>query len=123
MRRPSIIPYTRYALEATEYAGEQGKFYPFHLGLYRAYWEDGKDLGNLEVIREVAGDCDLDWQELRHALESGRYQEPVMTQYREAMELGIRGIPAFLIGEYLFTGARPYEVFRAVVGKVLKPDS
>ena len=47
----SAISYTMYALEATEYAGEQRQFDPFHRGLYQAYWEKGSDLGDLEVIR------------------------------------------------------------------------
>ena len=120
MRRPPVTPNTLYALEATEHASERGLFYPFHLGLYKAYWEHGKDIGSLEVIRDVAVECGLEWPELEERLESSYYQERVMTQFREAMELGIRGIPAFLIGEYLFTGARPYETFKTVMEKVLE---
>ena len=36
------------------------------------------------------------------------------------MGLGIDGIPGFLIGRYLFTGARPYEVFQSVMSKVIE---
>ena len=120
MRRPDVISYSGYALEATEYAKEQGAFDQFHLQLYRDYWENGRDLGDLEVIGEAAEACALDWPELRDRLESDYYQERVESQYREAMQLGITGIPAFLIEGFLFTGARPYEVFKAVMGKVLK---
>ena len=120
MRRPSIVSYTRYALEATEYAKEQGRFDPFHRELYRAYWEDGADLGDLGVIKEAADGCGLDSDELLGRLESRYYEEPVLDQYQEGRELGIQGIPAFLIGNVLFTGARPYKVFEAVMGKVLE---
>lgn len=123
MRRPPITSYTMYALEATEYAQQMGMFDPFHRALYRAYWEDGKDLGDLDVIRVVAQECGLSWEELREALESRRYQETVMGQYQEAMSLGIRGIPAFLIGNVLFTGARPYEIFKAVINKYLEQEA
>ena len=119
MRRPPVTPNTLYALEATEHANQRGLFYPFHLGLYKAYWEHGKDIGSLEVIRDVAVECGLDWPELEERLESSFYQDTVMSQFREAMELGIQGIPAFLIGEYLFTGARPYDTFKTVMEKVL----
>ena len=119
MRRPPIVSYTMYALEATEYAKEQGAFDPFHKELYRTYWEDGKDLGDLEVIGDVAGTCGLDRRELLDRLESGHYQGQVMSEFHNATDLGIRGIPAFLIDRYLLTGARPYETFQAVMEKVL----
>ena len=80
----------------------------------------GRDLGDLQVIRGVAEECDLDWSDLEERLKRGDYADSVMSQYREATELGITGIPAFLIGKYLFTGARPYDVFKSVVGRVVQ---
>ncbi len=120
MRRSALTPYTQYALETTEYAKEQGSFDAVHRALYRAYWEDGKDLGNFEVLEEVAGNCGLDWHELRDRLESRHYEQAVVNQFQEGVGLGINGIPGFLIGNILFTGARPYSVFKAVMGKTLE---
>ena len=119
MRRPPLVSYTMYALEATEYAKEHGQFFPFHEGLYKAYWEDGKDLGDLAVIEAVAGQCGLDTADLRQHLDSRHYEETVMRDFQEATNMGVHGIPAFLIGKYLFTGARPYQDFQAVVERVL----
>ena len=117
MRRPPLVPYTMYALEATEYAQEQGLFDSFHLGAYKAYWEEGRDLGDLEVIQGIASKCGLDWPELSQRLSSGYYRETVLAQYQEAVSLGIRGIPAFLIGNQLFTGAQPYEIFKLALAR------
>ena len=120
MRPPAVTPNTMYALQATEYAKRKGVFLPFHRGLYKAYWEDGHDLGDPEVVRDVAEEYGLSWPEMAEELRSGVYEETVTGQFREAMELGVRGIPAFLMGRYLFTGARPYEAFQAVMDKVLE---
>jgi len=38
------------------------------------------------------------------------------------MEHGIRGIPTFLIGHLMFSGARSYETFQGVVDRVLTPE-
>ena len=122
MRRPPLTPYSMYALEATEYAKEQELFDPFHRGLYRAFWEDSKDIGDLSVIRDVAEGTGLDWPSLEQRLESRYYEEKVMRQYREAMDLGINGIPGFVIGKYMFTGAQGYDVFKAVVERVLHEE-
>ena len=119
MRRPPKIAYTMYALQASEYAKEQGLFESFHKGLYKAYWEFGKDIGDLDVIKEVAIAEHLDWTELGPMLESNQYEESVMQQYTEAMDMGINGIPGFLIGRYLLTGARPYEFFQSIMTKAI----
>ena len=117
MRRSPLTPYTMYALEATEYAQQCGQFYPFHLAAYKAYWEEGKNLGDMSVIQELALKRDLDWPELSERLESGYYRETVLAQFQEAVDLGIRGIPAFLIGNQLFTGAQPYEIFKLAMAR------
>ena len=117
MRRSARTPYTMYILEATEYAQEKGQFDAFHRAAYKAYWEDLKDIGDLEVIRETAQSCGLDWGELSERLQSGHHRKTVMAQYQEALHLGIRGIPAFLVGNQLFTGAQPYEIFKLAVSR------
>lgn len=122
MRPPSKTPYTMYALEATEFAKEQGCFEPFHRLMYKAVWEHGKDIGDLAVIREAAEEVGMDWSDLEGKLESRHYESAVMDQYRQAMDIGIEGVPGFIIGKVLFTGAQPYEVFQDVINKVLNED-
>ena len=117
MRRSPLTPYTMYALEATEYAQQNGQFDAFHLAAYKAYWEEGKNLGDMTVIRELALECELDWPELSERLESGYYRDTVVAQYQHAVDLGIQGIPAFLIGNQLFTGAQPYEIFKLAMAR------
>ena len=85
----------------------------------KAYWEEGADLGDMAVLKSLAKRSALDWAVLKHRLESGHYREQVLAQHRDAVSLGIRGIPAFLIGNLLFTGAQPYEVFKGVKDQVL----
>ena len=119
MRPPKVTPNTMRILEATEHAQQQGKFMEFHRAAYRAFWEDGKDLGDLAVIGEVAEEVSLDSTELITQLESGHYTSAVMEQYQEAMQHGIRGIPTFLVGNLMFTGAHPYEVFKTAMNRVL----
>ena len=117
MRRSALTPYTMFALEATEYAQQQGKFDVFHHATYEAYWTDGKDLGDMDVIREITLKCGLDWSELSERLESGFYRDTVMAQHRQAVDLGISAVPAFLIGNLLFTGAQPYEIFQLAMAR------
>ena len=119
MRRPSKTPYTLLALEATEYAEDQGLGDQFYSNTMRAFWEEGVDLGDISVLQRLAEESGLNWQELAHHLESGRYRPTVVEHYQEAVRLGIHGIPAFLIGQQLVIGAQPYEVFKQLVDRIL----
>jgi predicted DsbA family dithiol-disulfide isomerase len=120
MRPPRITPNTMRILEATEYAQQNGKFLEFHHAAYKAYWEERKDLGDLAVIGELAQSASLDSAELLNRLEGNYYTSTVMNQYQEALHYGIRGIPTFVIGNLLFTGAHPYEIFQSAINKFLE---
>ena len=120
MRPPRVTPNTMYILEATEYAQQQGKFMEFHHAAYQSYWEERKDLGDLAVIQELAQSVSLDSAELLERLESNYYTNTIMGQYQHALQYGIRGIPTFVVGNLLFTGAHPYEIFQSAMKKVLE---
>lgn len=119
MNRPPITSYTRLALEATEYAKNTPFVDAFHEEAYRIYWTDGKDLGRLEVIREVAERVGMDWSELCAHLEARTYKEEIERQHQEAMQVGVTGIPAFVLGRYFFMGAQPYELFKEVAERAM----
>jgi len=119
MRPPPVTPNTMYALEATEYAQQQGKFLEFHRAAYQSYWSEGQDLGELKVLEEIARGVGLDSAELRQWLEGNHYTDTVMGQYQQALGYGIRGNPTFLVGILLFTGAHPYPIFQSAMKRVL----
>ena len=122
MRPPSVTPNTRYALEATEYAQRQGKFMEFHHAAYKAYWQEGQDLGQLSALAEVARSVSLNAEEMLEHLENHTYSAAVMQQYQEALQYGIRGIPTFVVGNLMFTGAHPYAIFRSAIDQYLKGE-
>ena len=119
MRPPFVTPNTMYALEATEYAQQHGKFMEFHHAAYKVYWDERKDLGQLDVLAEVARSVSLDADEMIQGLETHEFSNKVMGQYQEALQYGIRGIPTFVVGNLLFTGAHPYDIFKSAINQYL----
>ncbi len=115
MKRPAFIACSRPALEAAEYAKEQAKFDQFHLAVFKAYWEEGRNIGLRSVLRSVAEGCGLDGDELERCLNEGRYADRIDRQNEEARAWGINGIPAYVIGDQLVEGAQPYEIFQRAV--------
>ncbi len=116
LRLPPIQPRTRKALEAAEYAREESKFDEMHMALFRAFFEDGKDIGKGETLLEVGASVGLDREKLRAALEEERYTEKVLDDEQLALRLGVGSVPTMLVssaGEPLqnaevITGAQPY---------------
>ena len=117
MKRSPVVPNSMYALEASIHAQQSGVFDQFHKAAYRAYWQDGRNLGNMDVIEELAGQCGIDWAPLAERLRSGYYRQAVTDQHQEATDLGIWAVPAFIIGGRLLSGAQPYEVFQRAMAQ------
>jgi predicted DsbA family dithiol-disulfide isomerase len=120
MKRPPLVPNTRKAHEATEFAKEAGGLLPFHRTLFRAYWEAEENIGDAEVLCRLGAECGLEAAELRSALADGRYAERVEEQITWARSAGITGVPTFIFDErFALVGAQEYEVFRDVASRVV----
>ena len=107
---PAHAPRSLSALRLTEHARAQGLHRPFHDRLMDAYWAEGQDLGDQEVLMRLAADVGLDGAQ--EVLASDAYAEAIRRSTSQAHALGINGIPAFLLDRRLLVlGAQPREVF------------
>lgn len=120
MRRPQWSPNTMLVHEATAYAKEQGKEDTFHHVAAAAYWENGTDLADLDVVKGFAEESGLNWSELAPLLESHHYQGQVMENYEAAKALGIGGTPSYMIAGELLKGDVSLEELQAAVEKASK---
>lgn len=97
---PSVCPrpYTRLAFEGLFFATEQGRDNVYADLVYRAYFEEEQDIGDLNVLCSLAGRTGLDTNAFRQALETGTYT----AQVKEAVDysrntLQVSGIPAIYL--------------------------
>ena len=121
MKRPPLVPNTRRAHEATEFAKEAGRLLLFHRAVFRAYWEDEENIGDIDVLCRICAECGLDAAELRAALEDGRFARPVEEQIEWSGTAGITGVPTFIFDEkFSLVGAQDYEVFRDVARRIVE---
>jgi predicted DsbA family dithiol-disulfide isomerase len=117
---------SRPALQAAEFAREQGRFDAMHHELFKAYWDKGRDVSDIAVLREVASRAGVDAAGMEAAVAANRYGDYLDARRSEAEELMINGIPAHVIADrYLVMGAQPYDLFERVMAKagVPKRDS
>jgi predicted DsbA family dithiol-disulfide isomerase len=117
--RREIVPSTRRAHEAAEYARTRGALGPMHAALLRRYWTEGQDLHAMETLRGAAEDAHLDPDELQRAIEAGTHRTAVEASVREAAELGIHAVPTFIFdGRHAVQGAHELPVFRSVMQRL-----
>ncbi len=104
------------ALQAAEFSREKGRFEPFHAALFAAYFSHGLDIGDIDVLRQIGGEVNLDVESMVRDLQSGRYLPRVREAQEEAARLGVTGVPTFFIGDKKsVVGAQPLEVFRRIL--------
>ena len=125
LRLPPVQPRSRLALEAAAFAQSQGRFDAMHEGLFRAFFQGGRDLADEAVLLDVAAAAGLDREALRAALREGRHTAAVLADERLAHALGISGVPGMLVhagdrgAARWISGAQPYAALRRVVDEVL----
>jgi predicted DsbA family dithiol-disulfide isomerase len=110
------------AHEAALWADAYGDGEAFRRAVYRAYFVDGLNIAQPDVLADLARSSNLDAEALRQALANGVYQEAVQEQFEYARSVGITGVPAYAAGPYLMVGAQPYEVYRQLVEAALTAE-
>jgi predicted DsbA family dithiol-disulfide isomerase len=119
MVSPEVIAYSRPALEATEYARQQGKLEEFHRVVFRKYYGDGQDIGQWAVLRAAAEEATLNPEAMQAAVEAGKFSAVLDDHIRQATAWGITAVPTYIVGdEYEIVGAQPYSVFEQVMSRL-----
>jgi len=109
------LPNSQLALFVSEFARTKGVFNKFHILVFEAYWKEGKDIGDLSLLIELAESVGLNKEDIMAYIIS---DEPANRLKKNMFELGrrgINGVPTFLIGAQFVIGAQPYEVFENVI--------
>lgn len=84
--------------------------------LYEAYFEDGRDIGNLDTLVEIGVETGLDEAIIREGLQSGVARASVLASAEQARRLGINGVPFFVVNHSLaFSGAQPPHIILDVL--------
>lgn len=113
--------YSRLALEAQDFAKDHGKAAEFHHAGFDAYWRDTKDIGNIEVVLDLAKSVGLNPEELRPILEKRTLQAKVEAEMDEARMLNIHAVPTFIFeNKWAIEGAQPYALFERVMQEYVK---
>ena len=107
---------SRLAIEAAEFARETGKHPEFHRAVLAAYFGDCRDIGDVEVLAEVAERVGLDPIFLHAGLSNGKYAGAREAARAEADRHGITAVPTYIFaGGAKVVGAQSLDYFRRLL--------
>lgn len=127
---PPLLANSRAAILAAEYARDHAGFPDFSRRVFSAYFAEGRNIGDLEVLQTAAEEVGLDPEGLALSLQAGEYLDRLIAAEADARRLGITGVPTFFIEKppaddpaivaptkattpsRKIVGAQPFEVFR-----------
>src|SRR5689334_10283968 len=105
-------PNTSDAHRLTWLAGQEGVQEAVVDGLFRAFYTEGRDIGDRAVLTEIGAAAGLDRDRVDAFLESEQGTKEVREEERRGREIGVEAVPTFIIGgKFLVSGAQNPEVF------------
>jgi predicted DsbA family dithiol-disulfide isomerase len=107
------------SLELAEFARDRGKFDAVHDALFKVYFEEARDVGDLDVLLQVAADAGLDPEEFRFETLIGRYAALVDQATATAREKGVTSTPTMIFDDrFVLTGAQDIDTYRSVLERL-----
>ena len=86
-----------------------------HDGLYRAYFVDARNIGDTEVLLDVAEESGLPAADARVVIERRTFRDAVDRDWEKSRQYGVTGVPTYVAGGYGVVGAQPYEALESLV--------
>ena len=109
-----VHPHAESAAESAEFAGAHGKFWEMHDLLF-----ENQDRLSGDLYLELAQELQLAPEDLRVALEKGKYRAKVRADFTGGVRSGVNGTPTFFINGQRHDGPFEYEDLVGAIGGAL----
>ena len=116
---------SRLAQELAKWAETQPGGESIHEALFKAYLVEGRNIALMDVLLDVVGRVGLDVEQAHDVLEQRTMRSAVDADWQRSRELGVTGVPTFVVCNRGVVGAQPYEVLEKLVveaGAVRRED-
>jgi predicted DsbA family dithiol-disulfide isomerase len=100
---------SRLAQEIGTWADTQDGGDAIHDKFYQAYFVDGRNVGDIDVIIDIVKSAGLDENEARAVLDKRRFKDAVDADWAKSHSYGVTGVPTFVCNGQGLVGAQPYE--------------
>jgi predicted DsbA family dithiol-disulfide isomerase len=106
---------SRLAQELGKWADTQPGGGAIHDKLYQAYFVAARNIGDPDILVEIAESVGLDGAEARKVIEERRFKDAIDADWQKSAAYGVTGVPTFVAARYGVVGAQPYEVLVQLV--------
>ena len=109
-------PNTLDAHRLIHWAGIEGRQTPVVAALFRAYFKDGRDIGDAEVLCDLADHCGMDAAMTRQLLAGDGDIQDIRARDAHSREMGVTGVPTFIVAnQAVVSGAQPPELWAELI--------
>ncbi len=106
---------SRLSQELGKWADTQPGGEAMHDALYRAYFVEAVNLGDVDELLRIAAEVGLDVDAAREVLETRSFSDAVDADWELSRRYGVTGVPTFVAGKHGVVGAQPYEMLERLV--------
>ncbi|MEM8717443.1 MAG: DsbA family oxidoreductase [Cyanobacteria bacterium P01_G01_bin.4] len=119
----NVTPNTLKAHRLTMYAAEQQRATEMAERILRAYFSEGQNISDAEILSDLASDVGMEKEQVRDYLLSGGGIQEVRELERKAATSGIRGVPSIRVGTNLISGAQSVATYRTAIQQLMEAES
>ncbi|QYZ71082.1 DsbA family oxidoreductase [Neotabrizicola shimadae] len=113
---PKRIPNTLDAHRLIHWAGLEGRQSAAVGTLFRAYWREGRDIGNPAVLADIGAAIGMDRAAVVRLLASDADVDETLAREDHARQRGVRAVPTFVIADrHVVSGAQPHDLWQQVI--------
>ncbi|MFK7938171.1 MAG: DsbA family oxidoreductase [Roseovarius sp.] len=112
-------PNTLNAHRLIHWAGIEERQTPVVMQLFKAYFEEGQDIGDIDVLADVADSVGMDAAVVRKLLQSDADMDDIRKRDTQFREMGVTGVPTFIVaGQHAVPGCQPAELWVKVIDEL-----
>lgn len=114
-------PNTLDAHRLIHWAGIEGRQSFIVQRLFEAYFRDGRDIGDAEVLADIADGCDMDASVVAKLLATDADTDDLRARDAHSREMGVTSVPTFIVaGQHAVPGAQPSEMWVRVIQEIME---
>ncbi len=106
---------TRLAQEIGLWAESRGKGQAFHNAVFRAYFAEGKNIGQIPLLVELAESVGLPGDESEEVLVKRTFKAAVDEDWAASEAMQVTAVPTFIVNQSRLVGAQSYEALKGLM--------